>query len=219
MAEDSGRRVQSVGTASLDREDGCMRLVLATGNNHKLAEIRAIMPDVDVVSMKELGVSLDVTEDGASFEDNARIKAQALHELLPDSFCAADDSGLVIDALGGLPGVRSSRFMGESTSYEVKNAVILDLLRNIRKQERTARFVCSACIVSPDGSNRVFTGTMDGLIATSPAGANGFGYDPIFFLPEYGCTSAQLSPEDKNAISHRHKAFMQARDFLLKRIS
>ena len=191
------------------------KLIFATGNEHKMQEIRAILGDCyDVVSMREAGISADIVEDGDSFEANALIKARAVAKLA-GCMAMADDSGIEIDYFGGLPGIFSARFLGEDTSYEIKNRAIINALRNAAPAERTARFVCAIACAWPDGREDVVRGTFEGQIAYEPAGENGFGYDPIFFVPEYGMTSAEMSPEQKNAISHRGVALRLMRDRLL----
>lgn len=195
------------------------RIIFATGNEDKMHEIRMIMRDIDmeVLSMKEAGVDLDIVEDGGSFEENAQIKAEAVARVLPSDIILADDSGLEIDYLGKAPGIYSARFAGHDTSYDVKNRIFLDRLEGVPDQERTARFVCAVAAVFPDGNVRIVRETMEGQIAHTIEGENGFGYDPIFYLPEYGCTSAQLSPEKKNEISHRGKALKKMREILKAR--
>ncbi|MCC8049142.1 MAG: RdgB/HAM1 family non-canonical purine NTP pyrophosphatase [Clostridiales bacterium] len=191
------------------------RILFATGNEDKLKEIRMILKDtgVEVVSMREAGIHADIVEDGTTFEENAAIKAKTVMELSGE-IVLSDDSGLEIDALGGAPGVHSARFMGEDTSYDIKNAAILEKLSGVPEDKRTARFVCAVVCALPDG--RIFTcrRTMEGRIGYESSGENGFGYDPIFYLPEYECYSAQLSPEKKNEISHRGKALRGMRDIL-----
>lgn len=192
-----------------------MKIIFATGNENKLREIREITSgmDIEIISMKDAGYYADVEETGSTFEENAYLKASAIAKKcnLPT---LADDSGLEIDYLGKEPGIYSSRYMGEDTPYPVKNAEILRRLEGVPDEERTARFVCAVCLVRPDGSSETVKATMEGRIAHKIAGENGFGYDPIFFLPEKGCTSAELSREDKNAISHRGKALRMMRDIL-----
>ena len=174
-----------------------------------MKEIRMILQDLgmEILSMKEAGVFLDVEENGTTFEENALIKATAIAELpevkAMDAVVLADDSGLEIDYLDKAPGIRSARSAGTDTSYDIKNSLILSLLKGVPDEERTARFVCAIGAVFPDGTKEVVRGTMEGRIAYEIAGGNGFGYDPIFYLPEYGCTSAELSPEKKNELSHR----------------
>lgn len=183
------------------------KIVFATGNEGKMREVRLILQDLGfpVLSMKETGVSLDIEENGTTFAENAMIKARAVWEKT-GGIVLADDSGLVVDYLGGEPGVYSARYLGEDTSYEIKNQAIIDRLADAKEEERTARFVSAIAAVLPDGSELVTEGTVEGLIAHEPAGNGGFGYDPIFYLPEYGVTSAEIPIEKKNEISHRGKA-------------
>ena len=183
------------------------KTVFATGNEGKMREVRLILKDLGlpVLSMKEAGVSLDIEENGTTFAENAMIKAKAVWQQT-GGIVLADDSGLVVDYLGGEPGVYSARYLGEDTSYEIKNQAIIDRLADAKEEERTARFVSAIAAVLPDGSELVTEGTVEGLIAHVPAGNGGFGYDPIFFLPEYGVTSAEIPIEKKNEISHRGKA-------------
>ena len=183
------------------------KIVFATGNEGKMREVRLILQDLGfpVLSMKEAGVSLDIEENGTTFAENAMIKARAVWEET-GGIVLADDSGLVVDYLGGEPGVYSARYLGEDTSYEIKNQAIIDRLADAKEEERTARFVSAIAAVLPDGSELVTEGTVEGLIAHEPAGNGGFGYDPIFYLPEYGVTSAEIPIEKKNEISHRGKA-------------
>ena len=183
------------------------KIVFATGNEGKMREVRLILQDLGfpVLSMKEAGVSLDIEENGTTFAENAMIKARAVWEKT-GGIVLADDSGLVVDYLGGEPGVYSARYLGEDTSYEIKNQAIIDRLTDAKEEERTARFVSAIAAVLPDGSELVTEGKVEGLIAHEPAGNGGFGYDPIFYLPEYGVTSAEIPIEKKNEISHRGKA-------------
>ena len=189
------------------------RMVFATGNAHKMIEIRQILEDLGmpVISMKEVGVDPEIIEDGTTFEKNSLIKAREVAKLLPNDIVLADDSGLEVDALNKEPGIYSARDAGENTSYEIKNQLILDRVKDVPEEKRTARFACAVAAVFPDGTEKIVRENMEGRIAYESAGANGFGYDPIFYLPEYGCTSAELSPEDKNAISHRGKALRAMR--------
>ena len=183
------------------------KIVFATGNEGKMREVRLILQDLGfpVLSMKEAGVSLDIEENGTTFAENAMIKARAVWEKT-GGIVLADDSGLVVDYLGGEPGVYSARYLGEDTSYEIKNQAIIDRLADAKEEERTARFVSTIAAVLPDGSELVTEGTVEGLIAHEPAGNGGFGYDPIFYLPEYGVTSAEIPIEKKKEIRHRGKA-------------
>ncbi|MBQ6376839.1 MAG: XTP/dITP diphosphatase [Lachnospiraceae bacterium] len=189
-----------------------MKIVFATGNQHKMEEIREILsgPEIEVVSMKEAGVTVSVVEDGDAFYKNALIKARAVCEASGE-ITMADDSGLVVDALHGEPGVYSARWMGEDTSYRIKNAEIIRLLAGVPEEKRTARFVCAIACVFPDGRELVEEAVYEGIIGYEERGENGFGYDPIFYVPEKGRYSAELSPEEKNAISHRGKALRAMR--------
>lgn len=195
------------------------RIVFATGNANKMKEIRMILSDIglEILSMKEAGVSADIVEDGATFEENAMIKAQAIAKLLPEDIVLADDSGLEIDYLNKEPGVYSARYMGEDTSYEIKNQSLIDRLDGVPKEQRTARFVCAIAAVLPNGTTRLTRGTIEGYIGWEPAGENGFGYDPIFYVDEFGCSTAQLSPEQKNKVSHRGRALRAMREELADR--
>ena len=184
-----------------------MKLIFATGNENKMREIREILDGrgYEILSMKEAGIDIDVVEDGKTFSENALIKARAICKASGE-LVLADDSGLEIDALGGEPGIYSARYMGHETSYTEKNNNLIARLEGVPDEKRTARFVCAMAAVFPDGREEVVVGTMEGRIGYKIAGENGFGYDPIFYLPEYGKTSAEISPEEKNAISHRGKA-------------
>ena len=195
------------------------RIIFATGNQGKMREIKQIMEDMDVevVSMKEAGIFVDVDENGTTFEENALIKAKAIANEA-NAIVLADDSGLEIDFLDKAPGVLSARYMGEDTPYEVKNAHILDLLKDVQGSERSARFVCSIAAVFPDGREFTTYATIEGEIGHKIAGENGFGYDPIFFVPEFGKTTAELSAEEKNEISHRGKALSMMKEILQKEI-
>lgn len=183
------------------------KIIFATGNKDKMREIREILGgnDVEILSMKEAGISVDIVEDGKTFEENALIKAKAV-AAEADAIVMADDSGLEIDYLNKEPGVLSARYMGEDTPYTIKNKALIDRLEGVEKEKRTARFVCAIAAVFPDGSSLVTRETMEGYIGYEQEGENGFGYDPIFFLDEYGCSSATLTPEQKNEVSHRGKA-------------
>lgn len=180
------------------------KVIFATGNEGKMKEIREILGDLDIelLSLKDAGIHADIVEDGKSFEENAQIKAKTICELTGE-IVLADDSGLEIDYLNKEPGIYSARYMGEDTSYDIKNQALLDRLDGVPDEKRTARFVCAIAAAMPDGCCEVVRGTMEGIIGHKIAGENGFGYDPIFFLPECGCTSAELSPEKKNELSHR----------------
>ncbi|MBQ8305080.1 MAG: XTP/dITP diphosphatase [Blautia sp.] len=192
------------------------KLIFATGNKDKMREIREIMADTDyeVVSMKEAGFTGDVVENGTTFEENALIKARAVCKACGE-LVLADDSGLEIDYLNKEPGIYSARYMGEDTSYRIKNANLIERLAGVPDEQRTARFVCAIAAVFPDGTEKVLRRTMEGRIGYEEKGPNGFGYDPIFFLPEYGKYSAELPREEKNRISHRGKALRAMREELV----
>lgn len=191
------------------------RIVFATGNEGKMKEIRMILADLNlpVISMKEAGIQAEIVEDGKSFEENAKIKARAVQELCGD-IVLADDSGLEIDYLGGEPGIYSARYMGEDTSYRVKNANLIERLSGVPNEKRTARFVCAISAALPDGRVLGTRGTIEGIIGYEERGENGFGYDPIFYLPEYHCSTAELDPETKNKLSHRGKALQAMKEKL-----
>lgn len=192
-----------------------VKIVFATGNQGKLREIQEIMADMDVeiLSMKEAGISVDIVEDGTTFEENAMIKAKAIAKYT-DAIVMADDSGLEIDYLNKEPGIYSARYLGEDTSYDIKNQALLDRMEGVSQEKRTARFVCAIAAVFPDGDEQIVRETMEGFVGYNIAGENGFGYDPIFYLEEYGCTSAEISPEEKNRISHRGKALKAIKKLL-----
>ena len=183
------------------------RIVFATGNEGKMREVRLILADLgmEILSMKEAGADPDIVEDGKTFGENAEIKARAVWEQT-GGIVLADDSGLVIDWLNGEPGVYSARYMGEDTSYEIKNQALIDRLAGVEGADRSACFVCNIAAVLPDGQVVHTEETMEGRIAEKPAGHEGFGYDPILYLPEFGKTSAEITIEEKNRISHRGKA-------------
>ncbi len=192
------------------------RILFATGNEGKMKEVRKILGEygIEAISLKEAGINPDIDENGTTFEENALIKAREISALTGE-IVMADDSGLEVDYLDKQPGVFSARFMGEDTSYDIKNAFIINKLEGIPEEQRTARFVCAIACVCPDGRNVVVRDTIEGVIAHETAGENGFGYDPIFYVPEYGCTTAELTMEQKNKISHRAKAIRKAMGVLL----
>ena len=196
------------------------RSIFATGNENKMKEIRMILKDLglEILSMKEAGADVEIIEDGMSFEENAEIKARSVARVLTNDIVLADDSGLEIDYLDKAPGIYSARFAGEDTSYDIKNRIFLDRLEGVPDEERTARFVCAVAAVFPDGTVSVVRKTIEGRIAEEAAGDNGFGYDPIFYVPEYGCTTAEMKPEQKNELSHRGKALRAMREILKEKI-
>ena len=191
------------------------KVIFATGNEGKMKEIREILGDLDIrlLSLKDAGITADIEENGSSFEENAVIKAMAIRDLTGE-IVLADDSGLEIDYLNKEPGIYSARYMGEDTSYHIKNANLIERLNGVPDEKRTARFVCAIAAAFPDGTVRTVRAAMEGRIGYEEKGENGFGYDPIFYLPEYGCSSAELSMEKKNKISHRGKALRAIRDEL-----
>lgn len=193
-----------------------MTIILASNNKNKIREVKEILNDLNVkiISMKEAGIDIDIEENGTTFEENALIKAR---EVMKRTKCItmADDSGLEIDYLNKEPGVHSARFMGHDTSYDIKNKALIDKLKGVEGKDRSARFVAAIAVVFPDGKEIVTRETMEGMVAYEPCGTNGFGYDPILFLPEYNKCSAQLSSEEKNKISHRGKALRSMREKLL----
>ena len=196
------------------------KIILASNNKGKIAEVKEILKDmnVEVISMKEAGLDVDIEENGSTFEENALIKAEAIMKMTGE-ITIADDSGLEVDYLNKEPGIYSARYMGEDTSDDRKNNAIIQRLEGVKGTDRSARFVCAMAVVFPDGKNIIARGTMEGLIADKPMGENGFGYDPIMYLPEYQKTSAQLSSEEKNKISHRGKALEKLKTQLQKYLS
>ena len=193
------------------------RLIFATGNKDKMKEIREILGSlpVEILSMKEAGIQAEIEEDGKSFEENTLIKARAVCRLAGE-MVLADDSGLEIDYLNGEPGIYSARYMGEDTSYRIKNQNLMDRLSGVPDEKRTARFVCAIAAAFPDGREYVVRGTIEGRIGYDERGENGFGYDPIFYLPDRDVSTAQLSREEKNSISHRGNALKKMKELLEK---
>ncbi len=193
------------------------KIIFATGNKDKMREIREIMAgcEVEIKSMKEEGISVDIVEDGKTFEENALIKARAVASAV-DAIVLADDSGLEIDYLNKEPGVYSARYMGEDTSYDIKNRNLVERLEGVPEPQRSARFVCAIAAVVPGGEEFVVRETMEGKIGYGQEGENGFGYDPIFYPDGFSCSSAALSPEQKNEISHRGKALRAVKERLKK---
>ena len=185
------------------------QIILATKNKNKLVDVKAVLGnDYEVLSMEDIGIDVDVEENGTTFEENATIKAEAICKICGKPVMA-DDSGLEIDYLDKKPGVLSARFLGHDTSYDIKNAKILEMLEDVPEEKRTARFVCSIAVAFPDRDTVVVRDTIEGIIGYESAGENGFGYDPIFYVPELKKTTAQLSMEEKNKISHRGKALVK----------
>ena len=205
-----------------------VKVIVATKNQGKIREIKSIFnfDNWEILTMKEEGLDPEIVEDGKTFEENSIIKVRTVRaEYLKQKpqdyvnydkvYIFADDSGLEVDALNKEPGVLSARYMGEDTSYHIKNQSIIDRLEGVKDEDRTARFVCSIAAIDMEGNETVVRETMEGYIGYKEAGENGFGYDPIFMLPEYGCTSAEISMEEKNKISHRGKARRKMMEVLL----
>lgn len=194
------------------------QIIFATGNKGKMREIKMILSgliidgeEVEVLSMKDAGIDAEIEEDGATFEENAVIKAKAVAQYAQAAIVLADDSGLEVDYLNKEPGIYSARYLGEDTPYSVKNANIIERLSGVEGEARSARFVCAIAAVLPDGNVLTETATIEGQIGYEEKGSNGFGYDPIFYVPAYGKSTAELSEEEKNAISHRGKALRAIR--------
>lgn len=194
-----------------------IRLVFATGNQGKVNEFRQMLgEDYEILSMKDLDVDVEIVEDGKTFEENAVIKAKTVMEATGE-MVLADDSGFEVDCLNKEPGIYSARYMGEDTPYSVKNAELLRRCEGVPEERRDARFVCVIACAYPDGTVDTATGVIEGKVAHEPKGENGFGYDPIFYLPERGCTTGELPPEEKNAISHRGIAVRKMVEILKRR--
>ena len=195
------------------------KIIFATGNENKMKEIRMILADLGmpILSMKEAGIDVDVVEDGTTFEENALIKATEIAKHTENCIVLADDSGLEIDYLNKEPGVYSARYAGTNTSYDIKNSLLLSRMKGVPEEQRTARFVCAIAAAFPDGSTEVVRGIIEGIVGYEIVGENGFGYDPIFYLPEYGCTTAELTPEKKNELSHRGNALRAMRAIMEKK--
>ena len=201
------------------------KIIFATGNEGNMKPTREILDGltflgekVQILSMKEAGIDIDIIEDGTTFEENAMIKARAVAGAAKEAIVLADDSGLVIDYLNGEPGIYSARYLGKDTSYRVKNANLVQRLEGVPDEKRSARFVCAIAAVLPDGRELSTRGTIEGRIGYEEKGLNGFGFDPIFYVPEIGKYTAELSDEDKNRISHRGKALRAMREELEKEL-
>ncbi len=194
------------------------QIIFATGNQGKMREIKKILEglrvngkEAEILSMKEAGIEIDIVEDGSTFEENAVIKAKAVAKEAKDAIVLADDSGLEVDYLDKEPGIYSARYMGEDTPYSQKNANIISRLAGVEDEKRTARFVCTIAAALPGGAVITETATIEGRIGYEEKGTNGFGYDPIFYVPTYGKTTAELTEDEKNEISHRGKALRAIR--------
>lgn len=214
MTENNNRRDYLAGDDLMKR-----KVIFATGNAGKMHEIRMIMKDLDIelLSMKEAGVDVDIVEDGKTFEENAIIKAKKIMEITGE-ITLADDSGLEVDFLDKAPGIYSARYMGEDTSYDIKNKAIIDQLAGVEGSDRSARFVCAIAAAFPDGTVETTRATIEGLIGYEQKGSNGFGYDPIVYIPEYDATTAELPSEVKNTISHRGKALEMMKEKIVRYI-
>ncbi len=195
------------------------KVIFATANEGKMKEIREIMAglDIQLLSLKDAGLNLDIVENGETFEENAIIKAKTVMELTGE-IVLADDSGLEVDYMDKAPGVYSARFLGEDTSYTIKNQYIIDKLKEAKEDERSARFVCVIACAFPSGEILTQRGTIEGYIADVICGTNGFGYDPIFYVPQYQCTTAEMTPQLKNEISHRGIALRAIRSQLISKL-
>ncbi|MCM1187414.1 MAG: XTP/dITP diphosphatase [Lachnoclostridium sp.] len=193
------------------------RIVFATGNAGKIKEIQMILADtgMEAVSMKDAGIAVDIEENGSTYEENALLKARAVAAFTED-IVMADDSGLEIDYLNKEPGIYSARYLGEDTPYSVKNANLIERLSGVPDEKRSARFVCAIATVLPDGRELTVRAAIEGRIGYEEKGNNGFGYDPIFYVPEFGKTTAELSGEEKNSVSHRGKALRLMKEELKK---
>lgn len=193
------------------------KIIFATTNEGKMDEVRAILKDLDVelMSLKDAGLNPEIEENGATFEENAVIKAKTVMELTGE-MVLADDSGIEVDYMDKAPGVYSARFLGEDTPYTIKNQYIIDKLKDAKGEERSARFVCVIACAFPNGEVITRRGTVEGFISKQICGSHGFGYDPIFYVPEFGCTTAEMSPEQKNQISHRGIALRAVKDAIKK---
>ena len=193
------------------------KIIFATGNEGKMKEIRRILadPQLEILSLKDAGIHADIDENGKSFEENTMIKAEAICKMTGE-IVLADDSGLEIDYLNKEPGIYSARYMGEDTSYDIKNQALIDRLEGVPDEKRTARFVCAIAAVLPDGRVVTTRGVIEGKIGYEERGTNGFGYDPIFYLPDMSRSTAELTPEEKNAVSHRGNALRLMKEELQK---
>ena len=197
------------------------KIIVATGNEGKMDEIRQILQgeNIQFVSLKDENLQdVEIIENGSTFEENAIIKARTISDLT-GQMVLADDSGLEVDYLHGEPGIYSARYLGEDTSYDIKNRILLDRLEGVPDDERTARFVCAVAAVFPDGTTSIVRETIEGQIGHEIVGVNGFGYDPIFYVPEFGCTTAEMTPEQKNKLSHRGKALRAIKILLEEKLN
>lgn len=192
-----------------------MEIILASFNRDKAREIEKIVSPIRVLCLADFGIELDfdAIETGETYQENALIKARAAAALVK-GIIVADDSGLDVDALGGRPGIHSARYGGAGSGYAKQCDLLLEEMKEIPAGRRGARFVCVAAAITPDGAERVFRGECEGEIHFEAAGSSGFGFDPVFYLPERNLTMAQISPDEKNAVSHRAEAFRKLKGFL-----
>jgi XTP/dITP diphosphohydrolase len=193
-----------------------MKLIVASNNQHKIEEIKKILEklDMDVLSLKDAGIDIEVVEDGETFEENAYKKAKEVFDIVTDAYVLADDTGLMVDAINGAPGVYSARFSGEGATYEKNNKKLLDLLKNTEDKDRGAKFVCVMVLIMSKDKVIKVRGEAAGRILREAKGENGFGYDPLFYVEEYGKTFAEMTNEEKNSISHRGRALEKLREAL-----
>lgn len=208
---------------SIGKEKNEMKtIIFATGNMGKLREVKQIMEGLpyEIISMKDAGLEVEIDETGTTFEENALIKAKTIAALAKergiyrDAIIMSDDSGFEVDYLNKEPGIYSARYLGTDTPYTIKNQNLLDRMQGVPEEQRAARFVAAIACVFPDGRSEVVRDTFEGRVAYEAKGIYGFGYDPIMYVPEKGCNSGELLPEEKNKISHRGKALMKARKLL-----
>lgn len=197
--------------------DVFMEIVIATNNKGKAKEIKDILKDLnaEIYSLKDKGIDIEIEETGETFEENAFIKAEEIFKLT-NSIVVADDSGLEVDVLDGAPGVYSARYAGENATDKETYEKLLRVMEGVPYEKRTARFVSVVAVILPDGTKKSLRGECEGVIINEPKGEGGFGYDPVFLVPEYNKTFSELTLEEKNAVSHRGKAFNKLKDFLLE---
>lgn len=198
-----------------------MNMIFATGNQGKVREVKMMLEDsnikLDLVTLKEAGIDVDIEENGETFEENAIIKAKTIMEMT-GKIAMADDSGLEVDYLDKAPGIYSARFLGEDTPYSVKNDYIINKLKGVEFEKRSARFVCVIAVAFPGGEIVTARGTIEGFITEEQRGENGFGYDPIVYVPEYNMTTGEMDPHLKNSISHRGNALRKMMEILKERV-
>lgn len=184
------------------------KLIVASNNQHKIEEIKEMLKEfnLDVISLKEAGIDIDVEENGTTFAENAHIKAYEIFKIVKDAMVLADDSGLMVEALNGEPGVYSARYAGEHGNDKKNNEKLLSKLKEFKFEDRKAKFVCAMELIIDEARTITVQGEVKGYILEEQRGENGFGYDPLFYVPEYKKTTAEMTPEEKNSISHRGKA-------------